>query len=754
MKKKSKYLLLLLALFLLIPKVTQAATASDKMSATVAIPIASGLTGNNNSAKTFYLDLPSGVIASSISTSSLKYSGSNTLVGATIENGKIKVTLRSTGVPQSVDVSGYKGEYGEKFQTNIGNSIWRYSDGRRWQINDYDETRDELTYKNLNATDGSTPSADPPKTLVSAASNQSIVGRVWYSSPGEAVDNQYVLASTVSLMPAGGSPYLKGSPVFKNGKIITNYFIGPEETGVNSNYRDQTDDATMPITGWVQGRFYSATVFYYYRATAKFTSYSYGGTVSFDYTLPSEPTLDGKVTVVNPSPNPTQFKGVDIPVTLRVNGNLLAYTDSSNIQEWVFYAKETGSTDVKMMKDYNKVLSSTQSFNTFTLPKDKVKQAIEARGEFEQEYTLTVTVRYSRPVATASGSISSLTQTMKATVGAANNPDPPPTGGNKRPVAVLSVPDSVMAGQEFLVYGADSYDPDGTIVDYNYGTGPAVDEVTGKYGFTWYPLSEVGNTRTISLVVTDNDDLSGSTTGKVDIEAPKPRAAITVLGTKKENRKVTLHNASIDLATHFPMDPAKTRITIQAVSGGTSSDIKYSGSLNGVNEKDIVFKKPGTYRATIYVENNVGYSDTAQVTFDIAPDEPPVPYISVPSQAYRDPDNGNKAAAVLDDLSFSPDFDYIGHRFWQYRYDSDNDGSFTDESWTTLSDGNESRVNFNPAKVGRYEIRLTVTEEFDQPTIDEFVTAADRKSANTDTQSAAEKIVTVYNRAPVVDWFW
>ncbi|MNC49064.1 hypothetical protein D3C75_982140 [compost metagenome] len=61
---------------------------------------------------------------------------------------------------------------------------------------------------------------------------------------------------------------------------------------------------------------------------------------------------------------------------------------------------------------------------------------------------------------------------------------------------------------------------------------------------------------------------------------------------------------------------------------------------------------------------------------------------------------------------------------------------------------------FNLDKVGRYEIRLTVTEEFDQPTIDEFVTAADRKSANTDTQSAAEKVLTVYNRAPVVDWSW
>ncbi|MNF14740.1 hypothetical protein D3C80_2170640 [compost metagenome] len=56
--------------------------------------------------------------------------------------------------------------------------------------------------------------------------------------------------------------------------------------------------------------------------------------------------------------------------------------------------------------------------------------------------------------------------------------------------------------------------------------------------------------------------------------------------------------------------------------------------------------------------------------------------------------------------------------------------------------------------MGRYEIRLTVTEEFGQPTIDAFVTAADRKSANTDTQPLLERIVTVENRPPTSDWSW
>ncbi|WP_310550904.1 hypothetical protein [Paenibacillus glufosinatiresistens] len=750
--RKSRLLLVLLILLLLIPTlpVTDAQAADTKF-ATIGIPLSNGLRGSDNCAKVFYLDLPNGVSALSISTSSLNYSGDNTLVSMALENGKIKVTLKGISKPDTVDVFGYKEKPGIEFTTNIGNSVWLYADGRRWQINNYNEAKDTLDYEIKNASDWTTPSKYPPMTLVSAASNQSTVGRVWYTTNGAVVENQYVVDSTVKPVFVSGSDYLKGEPKFKKGKIITNYVIGPEGSPlINSTYEDQTDAATIPVTGWVEGRFYKATVNYHYTATAKLTTYSYGGTVTFNYKPATEPTLDGTVTVLAPNPNPTSNQGKDIPVSLKINGELLAYNNSSNIEEWVFYAKESGSSTVYTKKNYIKALKSSETFANLVIPKGRVPT-----GEYEQEYTLTVTVRFSKPIDTLNGSVTTLSQTMKATVGVTDSAGNPPSGGgNKRPVAVLSVPDSVMAGQEFLVYGKDSYDPDGAITDYDYGTGSAVEPVTGPYGFTWYPLSEVGNRRTISLLVTDNDNLSGSTTAKVNINAPRPKAAVKILGTKKENRKITLHDASVNLAEHFPVDSSKTRFTIQAVSGGTAGDIKYSGTLTGVSDKDLVIKKAGTYRATIYVVNNVGYSDTAEITFEIAPDEPPTAYLSVPNQAYRDPEQGNKAAAVLDDMSFSPDYDFIGHRLWQCRYDSDNDGSFSDEAWSTLSDANESRIAFNPAAVGRYEIRLTVTEEFDQPTLEEFVTPADRRSANTDSQSATEKILTVYNRAPVVDWSW
>jgi len=157
------------------------------------------------------------------------------------------------------------------------------------------------------------------------------------------------------------------------------------------------------------------------------------------------------------------------------------------------------------------------------------------------------------------------------------------------------------------------------------------------------------------------------------------------------------------------------------------------------------------------VENTEGYSDTSTTTFTITPDEPPIVIFSMQPKAYRVPENGNKTSIFIDDFSFSPDGDLVAHRVWQYRYDSDNDGSFQDESWITFGDGNLDHLNLQVNEVGKYEVRATETEEFGQPTINEFVTVADRKSADSYSSSAqpvSERIVEVLNRGPEGDWTW
>ncbi|ULO06451.1 hypothetical protein H1230_26095 [Paenibacillus sp. 19GGS1-52] len=758
-----RFIILLLVTVMLVPMYVTAAQAAVAQSGSISIPITTGLMGSNNSAKSYTFDLPSGVSTSAIKASSLKYSGSNELASSlTIENGKLKVTLKGIANQKTVEVKGYNDDFEWPFRTNIGNSIWLYSDGRRWQINEYKESTNSLYSHDVKAADFTTPSADPPKTVVAAASDQSIAGRKWFITETEPVDSQYVIASTIKLLPAGGSSYLKGEPKFQNGKIITNYIIGPKENPNNPNvisqFRDDTALATIPITGWVQGRFYSAFVNYYYTATAKLTTYSYGGKITFDYNPPTEPTLTGNVVVVKPNPNPTQSdKKSDVPVQLSLKGNLIVYTDSSNIEEWVFYAKEKGvDSTLQTKKDPTKSLTSNKMFD-FTIPKAKLTGNI-----YRQEYTLTVTVRFKNPVVTQNGPITSLSQPLTAIVQVYTIPIPPdilpvspiqpdvPQG--KPPVAVLIAPDTVKAGEEFTMSGGGSYDPDGTIKSYLWNTPGIGDVVMGSSSTTWYPVSSIGENN-IGLSVVDNDGMTGSTSGIINVIEPIPVASLQIQGTKKQNRKVTIHSNSSS-PKHYPLNDALTQITIAAVSGGTSSDIKYSGTLSGVKDKDVLFKQPGTYKATISVENILGYKATQSVTFAIAPDEVPFVYFFMPGITYRNPDDGNKASISIDDMSYSPDSDIVDRHLWEYRYDSDNDGDFSDESWVIYSNENKNRLNIIVNSVGRYEVKLTVFEEFGQPTIDEFVTAADRKWADSSTQNVLEKIVDVRNRAPEIDWSW
>ncbi|MFD2411391.1 hypothetical protein [Paenibacillus rhizoplanae] len=734
--------------------------AAEVKTVSISIPANTGLIGDDNAVKSYNLDLPSGVTVASINTGSFKYSGSNQLNGnITLENGMINLKLNGVSNNKTIsNVLGYRASFGSLFISNPYNSIWRYSDGRRWQINEYDESNDGMKTKDMPAEDNANPSDRPPRVVISAAPYQSMDYLKWYDgSQANVIDSKYINASTIK--PYFESKYSSNTIKeikFKNNRVIVNYaipyFVNSDGKITEQTYVNQDADSSHPLVGHAQGRKYEVTATYYYKADAKVPTYSYSGSVSFSYTPITEPTLDGGVSILKPSPNPAKFEGKDTEVSLRVKGDLLAYNNSSNIEEWIFYAKETGSSDVKTKKDYGKVLNSTQTFDNFVIPKSR-------GSNVKQEYTLTVTVRFTKPVVTGSGTVSSLSKTMKATVEVSDSPiptTPPPTNNNKPPKAILDVSEEVMAGEETLIYGKGSYDPDGTIVDYKYNTPGAVEPVSGPFGWTWYPLSSLGQ-HSVRLTVTDNGGLTGSTSAKINVIQPIPKAVIDVKGTKKENRKVTLLSKSRS-PEHYPIDETKTQWTISPVSGGTAADIKYLGNLSGMNSKDVLFKKPGTFKATLTVTNTAGFGDSTSMTFDIIPDEPPVVYFSAPGKIYRDPANGNQAVAALTDMSFSPDYDFLAHRKWEYRYDAENDGDFSNNPWVPFNDANVSTLNLILYEVGRYEVRLTVTEEFDQPTIEEFITPADRKSrdsySSAPPQPIAERVIEVYNRAPAVDWSW
>lgn len=741
----------------MLPSFSGSATAAGTKTTSVAIPTQS-FTGAANAQKSFLLDLPPGVSPSSITSGSLKYNGPSGLVSLGIEGGKIKVTLNGSEQKKIIeDVEGFRGSYGAEYFTNPGNSIWRYSDGKRWQINKYNITKDSNDYAIVTGTGSSLPYDLPQTPAVVTRSDVAIDYVKWYNgSVSDVIDNNDIIQSTIRLN--GFYPPNDATVNVKDNKFIISY-----TAPAGHQYIPEDVPESVAVGPMVVGRRYVLPFYYHFYASAKVTSYNYSGNVTFEYALPDGPSLSGYVTVLKPYPNPTKFAGTDVDVQLSIKGQLSDYTDSSNISEWVFYAKKKGSSTVTTQKDYQKALTSTSKPFVFTISKTDIASVV---GNYQQAYDLTVTVRFTKPIVTKTGTITELTEKLGSIIevykvdSSIDFPTPsakPDIPKGKPPVASLYAPPIVKAGEEFQANGSGSYDPDGQIVGY-YFAAPGGNIVgytpTGSQATLWYPNTNLGQ-NSIGLTVSDKDMMTDSTGTFVEVVEPIPVADLDVGGTLKENRKVVLTSTSSS-PKHYPLVDAKTKITIAAVPGGGGSDasIKYSGSLTGVSTKDILFKQPGLYKAAIAVENTLGYKATKEITFEIVPDE--VPYIgfSMQGSIYRDPQNGNKAVVGIDDMSYSPDGDIIDQRTWEYRYDSDNDGSFDDESWVIFSNGNEHNLDLVLYEVGRYEIRHTAYEKFGQPTIDTFITAADRRYADSSKVDMDQKTLVVLNLAPEGNWSW
>ena len=442
----------------------------------------------------------------------------------------------------------------------------------------------------------------------------------------------------------------------------------------------------------------------------------------------------------------------DVPVKVKVTGKINALKDASRITKYELLARKEDETAVQT-KTYTgteaQAFEKSWTFD-FTIPKSKFSTA-----KYTQNFVVRARAYYQNgkvvEVVTSTDSTSTVVYPPTVTpppepeIPIEEPPEPEPT--NLPPSVQIYGPDTVRAGDYVCLMGSAS-DPDGTIVSQQWFTPNANGTLTGSGGCIWY--SEPGN-ETVITVVEDDKGAQAGDDHNIEVTLPYPRASFSVTGTLKENRKVMLTNTS-DSPTFYPIDYSKSYWEIKALDPLNSTNIRYKGSLSDSMDDVInaLFKKQGQYQATIYIENTYGLSDSYTKTFTITEDLIPVVDFSTVTTIYRDDEN-IKATIKVSDTSYSID-DEIEQRIYQYKYDSNNDGSFNDESWVLINSENLSYVEFKVDKVGKYLISLQGIEKFGQPTIEEFVTPEDRRRDDTANKLLSEKVVEARNLAPTAGY--
>ncbi|MBZ4687345.1 MAG: domain containing protein [Clostridiales bacterium] len=323
---------------------------------------------------------------------------------------------------------------------------------------------------------------------------------------------------------------------------------------------------------------------------------------------------------------------------------------------------------------------------------------------------------------------------------------------NKPPVAKIDVPDEVMQGENITVE-SDSYDPDGSIASYEW-TVTSSDTVIGTLsGESSTVYFDQEGEYIITLTVEDEWGLSDTTEKTITVKPAIPEAYFYWTGDSKQNRKVVFDATDSYTSDRYPIVWEETQWEFIPPDGVSQDAVKIHSS-GDLSIREVLFKEPGTYTVRLTVKNTAGHtSEWYEEAIEIRPDEPPVADFKVIKTVLRDPDNNNKARIDLTDRSVSYDGDDISKRVWKYRYDSDNDGSFTDETWQIIDENNNLLTpTLYVTDIGKYQFELEIEESFGQSTISDFIGPEDIKKADTYSKPLAEKTVEVINVAPITSF--
>jgi PKD repeat protein len=218
---------------------------------------------------------------------------------------------------------------------------------------------------------------------------------------------------------------------------------------------------------------------------------------------------------------------------------------------------------------------------------------------------------------TVSGPGGSSTSDMHITVGGTTAPPPP--SSNQAPIAKAGANQTITTSSlQLSSWG--SYDPDGSIVSYNWQkiSGPSsFSIVNGQYA-TPTISNLVSGTYVIQLTVTDNQGSTGTTTVTITVNAgtaPPPPTSGGPTAAAGSNQSIWLPTNSVYLYGSGSYDNTGGYITSYSwsqVSGPSQANIGYLSTTN-VSANNLV---RGVYTFQLTVTNNKGQTGTAttQVT--------------------------------------------------------------------------------------------------------------------------------------------
>lgn len=728
-----RFLSVLLSLVLLAPLISSGVRAESNTFLHTEVIVS--VIDSDKDERTIALTFPKE--AENIVKDSFTFSGSGTIKTTTINQDKRTITVVLKGKEKIINpasVKGYLNSKGEWFPSNPGNAMCRYSDGIDWQIATVKTSDFSQDMKRYSNTSGSIPRNVPYDKLTNIATFVNITlkttGVYWVDSKGNSIPSNQVETSSIEL-PKGAAKSEMGSPIYPNGYDSKNPKLGVQYIPVAKPLAElNTISTSNPafLTGHAACYMYASPMEYYLTAmTLPGKSFDYSGTISFQYTKPTNAYIVGTLTA---NPTSTKFNDKDVKVKLTLDGEVKNLSDPGAIDYYMIYIRtEDSSINPPGIRIEGIGQLKVSGSIDFTIPKSKMT----GKTEYTEIYVGQVRAYYKSSsyfVDPVNGKFMSSGQ-LRATslVYKESTPPPPPPPQRHAPTAVIGSISEVLLGDDLFVHGYDSFDSDGTIETYRWTMNGAKNPITKNEidGTIWY---DTLGAKSIDLCVVDNDYLQDCTKHSLIVTEPIVKANITQTGTLKENRKVTL-TANAKTSSRYPIVDSKTSWKIESAYGDIPpSQIKTINPLKGKSNIDVLFKKPGDYKVTLYMENTKGYNDEITRIYTILPDEVPYTNFTFQEKIYRDPVKGNIATFEFTDRSYSTDGDQIASRKWYVIFDANNDGIFN-EPKVLFNGGNETNVIYESTHVGKYRFFLEVQEEFGQPTIDAFVTASDRRKSNT-----------------------